>query len=254
MQRYFIELAYKGTNYHGWQIQPNSITVQGILNNTITKKINETIVTIGAGRTDSGVHAMQFFAHFDSENADLDKDDTLVHQLNGYLPQDIAIKKIIAVNNSAHARFDATSRTYKYFIARKKDAINYEFTNYVYGELDIDAMNKGAEFLVGHHDFKSFSKSNTDVKTNDCNVIEAKWELEENTLVFTIQADRFLRNMVRAIVGTLLDVGKEKVSLNELESIVASKNRSNAGESAAAKGLFLTKIEYPEHVWKLTVK
>jgi len=244
--KYFIYLAYNGTNYHGWQIQPNALTVQETLNSALSTLLQEEIETVGAGRTDTGVHASFFTAHFESLNNKLDKEKKWVYKLNGILPNDIVINKITGVSPDAHARFDALSRTYKYYISKKKDPFNSEFSCLLYGQLDVNIMNKASLLLYDYTDFTSFSKLHTDVKTNNCRVSLVKWEQTGNQIIFTIKADRFLRNMVRAIVGTLLEVGRGKMGIDEFRKIIESKNRSQATASAPAHGLFLTNIEYPK--------
>ena len=243
--RYFIYLSYNGTNYHGWQVQPNALTVQETLNNALSTMLQEEIETVGAGRTDTGVHASFFTAHFESLNNKLDKDKKWVYKLNGILPDDIVINNITRVSPDAHARFDALSRTYKYHISKKKDPFNREFSYLLYGHLDINKMNKASLLLYDYTDFTSFSKLHADVKTNNCRVSLVKWEQIGNQIIFTIKADRFLRNMVRAIVGTLLEAGRGKLGIDEFRKIIESKDRSQAAASAPAHGLFLTNIEYP---------
>lgn len=243
--RYFIYLSYNGTRYHGWQIQPNALTVQETLNNAMSTMLQEEIETVGAGRTDTGVHASFFTAHFESSKNKLDRDEKWVYKLNGILPDDIAIDKITRVSPDANARFDALSRTYKYYISKKKDPFNREFSYHLYGQLDVNKMNKVSLLLYDYADFTSFSKLHSDVKTNNCRVSLVKWEQTGNQIIFTIKSDRFLRNMVRAIVGTLLEVGRGKLGINEFKKIIESKDRSQAAASAPAHGLFLTNIEYP---------
>ncbi len=250
--RYFIKLAFNGTRYHGWQIQKNSTTVQQVLNNALSIILNSEINVTGAGRTDAGVHAKEFYAHFDTDNNIYNKERfNLIYKLNNFLPFDISIYDIIPVKNKAHARFDAISRTYKYYLTKIKNPFYNGLSYFVYGNLNIDLMNEGAKVLYEYKDFSCFSKSHTQVKTNNCKIYYAKWIEKNNKLVFTIKADRFLRNMVRAIVGTLLEIGKEKININDLRQIIKSKNRSNAGYSVPAKGLFLTNIEYPEDIFIL---
>jgi tRNA pseudouridine38-40 synthase len=244
--RYFIELQYHGKNYRGWQIQPDAPTVQAELNEKLTILLEEEIETVGAGRTDTGVHAVHFVAHFDSTK-DLEKrEKQLVKKLNGFLPEDIFVLRIVKVENHHHARFDALSRTYKYFIATRKDVFRQDYSWLIHNMLDIDKMNAASVLLKEYKDFTSFSKLHTDVKTNICHIQSAIWESKNHMLVFTIRADRFLRNMVRALVGTLVQVGREKISLEQFRDIIEAKNRSDAGESAPAKGLFLYRIEYPD--------
>ena len=245
--RYFIRLAYNGTNYHGWQIQKNAPSVQAVVNNALSKIFRYEINVVGCGRTDTGVHAHDFYIHFDIPYI-IDKKDkkTYLRKLNGFLPTDISMYELFQVKKDAHTRFDATARTYQYFISREKDPFNQDFSWFVYGDIDVDKLNEAAKTLSDYTDFTSFSKVNTDTKTNNCKIQFAHWEEKDKMLIFTITADRFLRNMVRAIVGTLLDVGRGKNDLAGLKKIIESKNRSNAGYSVPAKGLFLTKVEYPE--------
>ena len=248
-KRYFVQLSYKGTNYHGWQIQPNASTVQEIVTKAFSTILREDIEITGAGRTDSGVHASFFVAHFESKQEGLDKDLKLVFKLNNFLPNDIAIFRIVKVNNEAHARFDANERTYRYYLHQRKDVFINDISWYLPTDLNVEMMNKAARVLLHYDDFTSFSKINTDVKTNICNVSEAKWSKDDYRLIFTIKADRFLRNMVRAIVGTLIDVGREKLTLDDFKQIVENKKRSDAGTSVPAHGLFLEDIRYPKDIY-----
>jgi len=245
-QRYFIQLNYKGTNYHGWQVQPNAVTVQEVMEKTLSTMLREEVAVTGAGRTDTGVHASFFVAHFDSSNPGLDNGD-FIYKLNSYLPHDIAGQKIWKVPNDAHARFDALSRTYKYFIAREKNPFTEDRAYRFLLPLDVGKMNEAAKCLFDYTDFTSFSKLHTDVKTNNCHIYKVGWKQEGTQLVFTIKADRFLRNMARAIVGTLLEVGVGKLGINGFREIIEKKDRGLAGTSAPAHGLFLTGIEYPEN-------
>lgn len=243
--RYFVQLSYKGTNYHGWQVQPNAITVQEVLNKAFSTILRKQIDLTGCGRTDTGVHASFFVAHFDVEN-EITNTEKLKFSLNNFLPFDIAIQKIYRVADDLHARFSALSREYRYYISTQKNPFSRESAYYFHRPLNVNLMNEAAKLLFNYKDFTSFSKLHTDVKTNNCTILHAKWEKSDNKLVFTVKADRFLRNMVRAIVGTLLEVGLEKISLQEFKSIIESKNRSKAGVSVPAQGLFLTKVEYPD--------
>lgn len=241
--RYFLEFAYKGTKYHGWQYQPNAISVQETLAKALSTILKSEIELVGAGRTDTGVHARQMFAHFDF---DLEIDaNYLIHKLNSFLPKDIAILNIHKVHEDAHARFDATRRTYQYHIHTKKNAFESDDSWYYHNHLNIDLMNKACTILFDYIDFECFSKVHTDVNTFNCKIFEANWQQNNNELIFTISADRFLRNMVRAIVGTMVYVGLEKVSLSEFKNIIEGKNRNKAGFSVPAHGLYLTKVEYP---------
>ena len=244
--RYFVQFSYKGKVYHGWQKQPNAITVQEVLENAMSLILQEPVALTGAGRTDTGVHAKVMYAHFDSDKLIIGTD--LAYRLNAFLPDDIAIMEILEVPADAHARFDALERIYEYWIVQDKNPFLADAAYYVKYPLNIEQMNKAAAILVEHKDFECFSKSNTDVKTYLCDVRKALWVKEGDKLVFTISADRFLRNMVRAIVGTLVDVGLGKSSLEDIESILASKDRGNAGVSVPAKGLYLTSIKYPKNI------
>ncbi len=231
-------------------MQENAVSVQETVNLAMKTILREDINVLGAGRTDTGVHAKNFFAHFDIIRFIPKKDlSGTVYKLNKFLPDDIVIHKIYAVKNDAHARFSALSRTYEYHITTNKNPFLNDFAYYFYGELDVKLMNRGAELLFDYIDFSSFSKSKTQVKTNNCKIIMAKWDNIDNRIVFTITADRFLRNMVRAIVGTLLELGQMKIDAKELDIIIKSKNRSNAGFSVPAQGLFLCHIEYPKDIY-----
>ena len=245
--RFFIELSFNGSNLHGWQIQPNANTIQAELNKALSAILNNVISVVGAGRTDAGVHAKQMFAHFDFEG-DLET-EILLTKLNGVLPNNISIHQIFKVDDNAHARFDAISRTYQYYIINKKNPFNKNVYLH-YKTLNIDAMNLACKYVLGKQDFTSFSKLHTQTHTNNCDVMIANWQQQENELIFTIKADRFLRNMVRAIVGTLLEVGEGKIIAEKIKEIIAKKDRSEAGISVPAHALFITKIEYPERLIK----
>ena len=240
--RYFIELSYNGKNYHGWQIQPDVISVQEKLNKAVSIIFQEKIEVVGAGRTDTGVHASQMFAHFDMEKT-LKGD--IPHKLNSLLPMDIVVYKVFAVDDEKHARFGALSRSYEYKIWMGRNPFLLDFSWQIHSQdLNLDLMNDAAKLLLEYTDFQTFSKVKTDVYTYNCDVTEAVWKQNGKELVFYITANRFLRNMVRAIVGTLVDVGLEKISKEDFRKIIESKNRSNAGLSVPAKGLFLTNIKY----------
>ncbi len=249
INRYFIQISYKGTNYHGWQIQPNAISVQEVLTKSFSTILREDIEITGAGRTDTGVHANFFIAHFDSKKTDLNLKKDFLYKINGILPKDISVQSVLKVTPEAHARFDATSRTYHYYIHLQKDPFLLESSWYYPFKIDLQLMNEASQLLLNFRDFTSFSKLHTDVKTNNCNVIEAFWTQENYNLKFTITADRFLRNMVRAIVGTLLEVGKGKITIQEFEKIIKTKNRSEAGLSVPAHGLFLANITYDNRIF-----
>lgn len=252
MQRYFLHLAYAGTHYNGWQIQANAPSVQETINKALQTIFRKPFNVVGCGRTDTGVHARQFYAHMDlEEKLSADEKNQAVIKLNAILPKDIVIFDLLPVTPEAHARFDAISRTYTYHINTYKNPFEDEFTfHYLLGKVNIELMNEGANLLLNYTDFTSFSKLHTQVKTNNCKIYAAFWKEENNKLLFTISADRYLRNMVRAIVGTLIDVGRGKTSRKEFIDIIESKNRSNAGYSVPAKGLFLEEIRYPESIFK----
>ena len=247
-QRYFIELAYKGTKFHGWQIQPNAVSVQECLEKALSVITRETIAVTGAGRTDTGVHASYFVAHFDSEKQTLDHPD-FAHKLNSFLNKEIVIFNISKVAPEAHARFDATSRTYQYHLNLLKDPFNQETSWYFFGKPDIQLMNQASQILFEYIDFTSFSKLHTEVKTNNCKIYQAEWTQDGSDIIFTVKADRFLRNMVRALVGTILEVGIGKIDLAGFRKIIEQKDRGAAGLSVPAHGLFLTNIEYPESIF-----
>ena len=244
--RYFVRFSYLGKAYHGWQKQPNAKTVQQCMEECFSTFLRVEVELVAAGRTDTGVHAEEMYAHFDLDQP-FDPQD-LVIRLNSFLPDDIALHQIFEVSDEAHARFNATERTYTYRISQTKDPFVLDTAYYTRQDCDLDLMNEAAEILLGRQDFECFSKSNTDVKTFMCDVKFAKWEKVGRQLVFTITADRFLRNMVRAIVGTLLDVGLGKLSLKDVNSIIKSKDRSQAGVSVPAKGLSLVRVQYPKNI------
>ncbi len=248
-QRYFIFLSYKGTNYHGWQIQPNGISVQALLTNAFSTVLRTVIEIVGAGRTDAGVHAQLMVAHFDFEGS-LDAFPNLISRLNNILPRDIAVSNIVPVRSGAHARFDAISRKYEYRIVFEKNVFKHGLTARFHGDFDFKLMNEAAATLMEFRDFTSFSKLHTDAKTNNCIVKQAHWTLiRDNEWVFTIEADRFLRNMVRAIVGTLLEVGRGKITVGQFRQIIEVQNRCKAGVSVPAEGLYLVDVQYPESVF-----
>jgi tRNA pseudouridine38-40 synthase len=246
--RYFIELSYDGTPFVGWQRQPAGDSIQSCLEDALSILFRKPLSIVGAGRTDAGVHAHQLFAHVDlDEHVDQD----LTFRLNKLLPKEIAVRNIIAVAQDAHARFDAVSRSYRYRITTQKNPFlqkrSYQFAK----PLDLELMNQAAKTLINHEDFKCFSKSKTDVKTYTCDIQHAHWQHNGSELVFFIQANRFLRNMVRAIVGTLIEVGLRKISISDFEAILASRDRSQAGYSVPAHGLYLEKVNYPNHIFAI---
>ena len=249
MQRYIIKLSYDGTRYHGWQIQPNGISVQEVLENALTTIMRTNISITGAGRTDAGVHARMMVAHFDLGNS-IDEHD-LVYKLNRFLPNDISVSAVEQVDDDFHARFSAKSRTYHYYLHTEKDAFQRHYSCELRYELDFEKMNDATKLLLGQKDFKCFCKTGADSKTTICNVIEAAWHqlpADECTLAsrwfFRITADRFLRNMVRAVVGTLIEVGRGRITLAEFKQILDSGSRCDAGESMPANALFLWDIKY----------
>lgn len=246
--RYFAELAYDGTSFHGWQIQPNAYTVQEALDKALSTILRQKIETLGCGRTDTGVHAREFFAHFNAETGPHQHDllgKKFLNSLNSLLPYQVAVKRIIQTDAEAHARFDASLRSYEYHIHRRKDPFRYNRSWLLQDKLDIEKMNQAAQYMMSYSDFSAFSKSNTQVFTNNCKISRALWIEEGDNLVFYISADRFLRNMVRAIVGTLVLVGKGIITPESIHDIIQSKNRSNAGSSVPACGLYLTEVKYP---------
>ena len=247
--RYFIELAFNGKNYHGWQMQPNASSVQQTINDAISKILRNDINIVGAGRTDAGVHATQMFAHFDSKT-ELDPYE-VTNKLNAFLPEDIVIHTMFLTEDEGHARFDAISRSYEYRIWLGRNPFLIDTTWQLYQQrLDIEKMNEAAQVLLDYTNFKCFSKSKTDVRTYDCKVFNAEWKLKSNSLIFYISADRFLRNMVRAIVGTLVDIGLAKKTKQDLIKIIKSEDRTKAGFSVPAQGLFLTNVTYKKEVFK----
>jgi tRNA pseudouridine38-40 synthase len=244
-QRYFIELAFKGTAYNGWQVQPNGMGVQQVIEETLAILIKEKVRITGAGRTDTGVHASYFVAHFNSGSEFLHQPGEIVRKLNHMLPDDIAIYSIFPVSPGDHSRFSAISRTYKYFIALHKNPFKKEISYQMNIIPDTDAMNKAAAELLKYDDFGSFCRTGTNVTNHICRVRMAQWEQGDEMLIFTIQANRFLRNMVRAIVGTLIAAGLGKITVEGFREIIEAKDRGRARTSAPAQGLFLTDIEYP---------
>lgn len=249
MSRYFIYLAYNGTRYCGWQNQPNGMAVQQCLEDALSKILQQNMSIVGAGRTDAGVHARSMVAHLDVSGTIGDL-TLLTGKLNNMLSKDIVVYKILPVTENAHARFDAVSRTYEYRISSQKDPFNYEYTcRMPLRTMNFDRMNDACKVLFDYSDFTSFSKLHTDVKTNNCRIYDAKWRMDGNVLIFKIKADRFLRNMVRAIVGTLLDVGRGKISVEDFRTVIEAKDRCKAGASVPAEGLALVEIEYPDHIF-----
>lgn len=244
--RYFAELSYLGKNYHGWQIQPNAISVQEVVQSSLSTILRQKIEVMAAGRTDAGVHAAQMFVHFD---VDLTLDaEVYCYKMNALLPNDIVFHHIFRVTDQAHARFDATKRSYQYRVLQGRSPFTNEVQWQINQTLDVKAMNQAANFLLDFTNFKCFSRSKTDVRTYDCDIYKAEWEQQGQELIFHISADRFLRNMVRAIVGTMFQVGVGKIKPEDIKEIIKSEDRSNAGASAPAHGLFLTEVLYPKTI------
>ena len=250
--RYFLKLAYNGTDFHGWQMQQGASSIQEEISTHISTILRQKISIMGCGRTDAGVHASQFYAHFDLDSKIELPYDLLVHKLNTMLHSNIAIQEILEVKDDAHARFDATKRTYKYIITRVKDPFHSDLCYKLNVELDLQKMNKACELLLGEHDFGCFCKAQTQNHTNICTVHEAFWVQKEEQVIFQISANRFLRNMVRAVVGTMLEIGRGKTEVEELKQIIESKSRSEAGRSVPAHGLYLTHVEYPSEIFLKT--
>ena len=243
--RYFIDISYDGSNYHGWQIQPNADTVQHQINLAFSTILNEEINVLGAGRTDTGVHAKKMIAHFDTnQTIDFVK---FKYRINGFLKNDISLNDIYKVKEDAHARFSAISRTYEYRVSRTKNPFSVN-SYFLLRDLDFQSMKKACKFLHGSHDYTSFAKLHSENYTNNCEVYIANWKEDENLLIFSIKANRFLRNMVRAIVGTLIEIGEGKISFSDIETILMSKDRAKAGYSVPANGLSLIDIEYPKEI------
>lgn len=243
--RFFIQISYKGSRYHGWQIQNNAITVQEEMQKALSTLLQEDIEITGAGRTDTGVHASYMIAHFDSKQNP--EDELLWGKLNRFLPDDISIDWIQNMHSDAHARFDALSRTYTYLVTRKKNPYLKDLSHYVYGDINIEKMNQAADYLKTYHDFTSFSKLHSNNKTNLCQIINAQWTDHYPYLIFSITADRFLRNMVRSITACMLDIGREIITPERIKEILEAKDRQLATKTAPAEGLYLSDIKYPEH-------
>lgn len=245
--RYFFEISYNGTHYHGWQSQKNAVGIQEVVEDVMSKLLRVNIEIVGSGRTDSGVHCAQQYFHADIVKEFLVSD--LVHKLNAFLPKDIAIRNIYPVKSDAHARYDAYERSYQYKITRVKDPLRVGYAYYFFRELDVTTMNRAAALLLGEHDFKSFSKVKTDVNHFICNIRHASWTQKGDLLIFSITANRFLRGMVRAIVGTLLDVGAGKITMQQLDEIIKGKDRKMAGMNVPPEGLYLTSVKYHRSIY-----
>lgn len=247
-QRYFIKLSFDGSRYHGWQQQDNAISVEHKINEALTTILRQEVKITGCGRTDAGVHAKEFYAHFETERP-IEAGEKMVYNLNSLLPDDIVIDNIFKVKPDAHARFSAVKRTYQYVINSRRDPFTQDYEYFFFRKLDVGQMNQACDILMEHKDFSCFSKTHTQVNNFFCTIYEAWWETQDSRYIFTITANRFLRNMVRAIVGTMLDVGLHKTDLEEFRNIIEKGSRSDAGMSVAAKGLFLTRVEYPEDIF-----
>ena len=247
MFRYFLDISYKGTNYHGWQKQKNANSVQQEIEKGLSTMFQSKVGIMGSGRTDTGVHARQQIAHFDS-SVQLDVSN-LVFKLNRILPNDIVVKAALHVHSEAHARFDANLRSYQYFIHQNRDPFKEGVSYYFSKPLDIEKMNRASKMLIGEQDFQSFSKVKTEVNNFICNIKTAEWILQNDSLVFCVTANRFLRGMIRALVGTLLEVGQEKMSIEEFQEVIKIKDRTKAGRAVPAEGLFLTNVEYPSEIY-----
>ena len=244
--RFFIDITYDGSLFHGWQKQPNALTIQEVMEEQFFKIFGAPVELVGAGRTDTGVHARQLIAHFDWE--EINETENLIYKLNRMLPKSIAVNGLYRVKPDAHARFDALSREYHYQISLSKSPFKKDYYAFCPYELDVEKMNKACGILRSYNDFQSFSKVKTDVKTYLCKIERAEWLRKDGDLIFIVQADRFLRNMVRALVGTLIEVGRGRLMLAGFQEVIESKSRSAAGTSVPAKGLFLHKIEYPDSI------
>jgi tRNA pseudouridine38-40 synthase len=242
--RYFIEFSYKGTGYHGWQRQNNAISIQEKLEDALSILLTHTVEVVGSSRTDAGVHAEQQYAHFDVENGIKIPLQKLVYSMNAILPRDIAVHRVFNVKDDAHSRFDALYRRYEYRIVANKNPFDYEIAWLYKGELDIDKMNHAATLLLQYKDFESFSKLHSDVKTHICHISRAEWFWQGHQLIFTVKANRFLRGMVRALVGTLIEVGRGKLTVDDFEAIIQARDRNKAGAQAPAHGLTLVEVGY----------
>lgn len=245
MQRWRLDLVYNGTNFHGWQVQPNAVSVQDVLEKVLSKLLHADIQVIGCGRTDKGVHSGCFTAHFDTVEAQKSLCQKLdIININKLITNDIAVYSCQPVASDFHARFDAAYRVYHYYVTTQKEPLLRNFSHYLFGNIDFDLMNRAAEILYEYTDFTSFSKLHTQTKTNNCKVEKAEWRNENGLWIFEIKADRFLRNMVRAIVGTLLEVGRHKITIEKFRNIIEQKDRSDAGVSVPAHALFLHEVGY----------
>jgi tRNA pseudouridine38-40 synthase len=253
MYRYFIELAYNGSSFHGWQIQPNAISVQEVMNDALNKVLRKDINVVGCGRTDTGVHASYFVAHFDADEAVADTEH-LVYKLNRIVGNDVVVYSVQEVDKETHSRFHATARTYHYYLRTEKNPFVKDFSFRPFYQVNVDEMNEAAKVLFDYVDFTSFSKLHTETKTNNCKILHAQWVINEDGAVFVVKADRFLRNMVRAIVGTLLEVGRGKITIEQFRKVIENKDRGEAGTSVPGQALFLVDVDYPEELFQSKVK
>lgn len=247
--RYFLQLSYNGARYSGWQIQPGVVTVQQVIDEALQTLLGPGVQGTGSGRTDTGVHARMQVVHFDAELPY--ESSEFLHKLNAILPGDVAVQSLRKVSEQAHARYDALSRSYEYHIHQRKDPFRDGLSYYFRPEIDVEAMNSAAALMLNWKDFQCFSKVKTDVKHFDCEVTQAVWKMQNDTLVFYVSANRFLRGMVRAIVGSLLEVGSGKRSRNDFQQILESRDRSAAARNVPPEGLFLTNVTYPEEIYIL---
>ena len=246
--RYFLTLAYNGTSFHGWQRQPNASSVQQALEEALTTLLRKPIAITGAGRTDTGVHAKEMMAHFEADLS-VEAEENLPYLLNRFLKEDIVIHRLERVKADAHARFDATARTYEYHLGFHKNPFKQQLYYYFHQPVSLEKMNEAAQILLAYKDLEAFAKTHSDVKTFLCDVTKADWESTAEGAIFTITANRFLRNMVRAIVGTLLEIGTGKIEVADMHKIIQSKDRGEAGFSVPAAGLYLTEIQYPKSIY-----
>lgn len=246
--RYFLTLAYNGTSFHGWQRQPNATSVQQALEEALSTLLRESITIVGAGRTDTGVHAKEMMAHFEADLS-VEAEENLPYLLNRFLKEDIVIHRLERVKADAHARFDATARTYEYHLGFQKNPFKQQLHYYFHQPVSVEKMNEAAQILLTYENFEAFAKTHSDVKTFLCDVTKVDWESTAEGAIFTITANRFLRNMVRAIVGTLLEIGTGKIEVADLHKIIQSKDRGEAGFSVPAAGLYLSEIQYPKSIF-----
>lgn len=249
IHRYFIRIRYKGSSYHGWQLQPNALSVQEVIDSSLSRLLRREIRSVGCGRTDAGVHANNFYLHFNFPGLFTIADcANLLYKLNRFLPDDISVLDIFRVKSDVHARYSAVSRTYNYIISRLKNPFNSTTSWYYPVTLDLELMQKSASRLMEYHDFAAFSKKDSDIIGTECQIMLSKWDVEEDLWIYTVKANRFLRNMVRALIGTQIKIGKGLLDIEDLDTIVESRNRCRAGESVPARGLSLLEVTYPDDI------